>query len=147
MGRKPDKKKKRTSSHVQGSVTPKPDGEDQPGLKDVIQEMMLNRPGVIGFFLSLLQLFGHTCWILLVWYLSVSGKATELTDDSWLSWLIVGILGISLVLTFVSLFVCLFYGLRKSPRVLAAVGFFLSFFVGVLASAIVFMQGLRAIGS
>jgi hypothetical protein len=81
---------------------------------------------------------------MLVWYLSAAGKVARLDSDSPMSWLIVGLLGISLTLTFVSLFVCLFFGLRRSPRVLAVAGFVLSFFVGVLASAVVFMQGLRA---
>ncbi len=94
--------------------------------------------------LSLLQLLGHCSWILMTWYLQATGKATNLTQDSWLSWIITGILGFSLLLTAVSLFVCLFYGLRRSPRALAVIGFCLSFFVGAMASAIVFMQTIRS---
>ena len=105
---------------------------------------MANKPGAVGFLLSLLQLAGHAIWISLVWYLSVTGKAEKLDSSSLLSWLVVGILGLSLLLTAVSLFVCLYYGLRRTPRLLAIIGFCLSFFVGVMASAVVFMQGLRA---
>lgn len=105
---------------------------------------MQNRPGLAGFLLSILQLFGHCSWILLTWYLQTTGQAKHLTSDSWQSWMIVIILGVSLLLTAVSLFVCLFYGLRRSPRTLAVVGFGLSFFVGVLATAFVFMQAIRS---
>lgn len=117
---------------------------DPPSRQEVVKELLANRPALVGFLLSVLQLLGHMTWILLVWYLSVMGKATKLNSDSLLSWVIVGILGISLILTFVSLFICLFYGLRREPRVLAVAGFALSFFVGILASAVVFMTGLRA---
>jgi hypothetical protein len=119
---------------------------ESPSAKEVIQDLLSNRPGFVGFLLSVLQLLGHTAWVLLVWYLSATGQAARLDSDSPLSWVIVGLLGVSLTLTFVSLFVCLFYGLRRAPRVLAVVGFVLSFFVGMLASAVVFMQGLRAMG-
>ncbi len=117
---------------------------DTPSPQEVIRELMTNKPGAFGFLLSLLQLAGHATWIALVWYLSVTGKAEKLDSSSPLSWLVVGILGLSLLLTAVSLFVCLYYGLRRTPRLLAIIGFGLSFFVGVMASAVVFMQGLRA---
>lgn len=106
-----------------------------------------NRPGVIGFALSIAQLFGHGLWIAIIWYLSSTGKAATLTSDSLLSWVIVGILGVSLLLTFAAMFVCLYYGLRRSPRVLPVIGFALSFFVGVLASSLVFMQAMRSMSS
>ena len=105
---------------------------------------MSNRPGFIGFALSLLQLLGHATWIMLIWYFSSTGQAKNLTSESFESWLIVGILGFSLLLTAVALFICLFYGLRREPRSLAVIGFFLSFFVGVLATACVFMQAIRS---
>ena len=117
---------------------------DTPSPQEVFRELMTNKPGAFGFLLSLLQLVGHATWIALVWYLSVTGKAEKLDSSSPLSWIVVGILGLSLLLTAVSLFVCLYYGLRRTPRLLAIIGFGLSFFVGVMASAVVFMQGLRA---
>ena len=80
---------------------------------------------------------------MLIWYFASTGKAKTLTSDSFESWLIVGILGVSLLMTALALFVCLFYGLRREPRSLAVIGFFLSFFVGVLATACVFMQAIR----
>lgn len=120
-----------------------PSSENVP-LRETVQLLMSNRPGFVGFVLSLLQLLGHTTWIMLIWYLASTGRAKTLTSDSFESWLIVGILGISLLLTAVALFICLFYGLRREPRSLAVIGFFLSFFVGVLATACVFMQAIRA---
>jgi hypothetical protein len=105
---------------------------------------MSNRPGAIGFLMSILQLLGHTSWIAWVWYLSATGKATTLDADSWTSWGIVGLLAVSLILTFMSLFVCLVFGLRRTPRMLPLIGFCLSFFVGSLASGLVFLQGIRS---
>jgi hypothetical protein len=119
------------------------DRENVP-MRETLQLLMSNRPGFFGFLLSLLQLIGHAAWIMLIWYFGTTGKAKSLTSDSFESWLIVGILGVSLLLTAVALFVCLFYGLRREPRSLAVIGFFLSFFVGVLATACVFMQAVRA---
>ena len=137
-------RKKKPSHQPSRYVAPavKSDG-DTPSPQEVIRELMTNKPGAVGFLLSLLQLAGHTTWIALVWYLSVTGKAEKLDSSSPLSWLVVGILGLSLLLTAVALFVCLYYGLRRTPRLLAIIGFCLSFFVGVMASAVVFMQGLR----
>ena len=137
--------KKKSSQKPSRSVAPvaKHDS-DTPSPQEVIRELMTNKPGAFGFLLSLLQLTGHATWIALVWYLSVTGKAEKLDSSSPLSWLVVGILGLSLLLTAVALFVCLYYGLRRTPRLLAIIGFCLSFFVGVMASAVVFMQGLRA---
>ncbi len=142
MARKKEKKRSPGKPHrpVHKPITP----GDQPSPQEVLKELLANRPALVGFLLSVLQLLGHITWIVLVWYLSVTGKATQLNSDSLLSWMIVGILGISLILTFVSLFICLFYGLRRTPRVLAVAGFAMSFFVGILASAVVFMTGLRA---
>ena len=105
---------------------------------------MSNRPGFVGFVLSVLQLLGHASWILLIWYLATTGQAKTLTADSFQSWLIVSILGISLLLTAAALFTCLYYGLRQQPRSLAVIGFFLSFFAGVFATAFVFLTAIRA---
>lgn len=144
MPRRSGKKKPHHKPSRYVAPAEKQDSET-PTPREVIRELMANKPGLFGFLLSLLQLAGHTTWIALAWYLSVTGKAEKLDSSSFLSWLVVGILGLSLLLTAVSLFVCLYYGLRRSPRLLAIIGFCLSFFVGVLASAVVFMQGVRAI--
>lgn len=113
----------------------------------MIRLLMSNRPGAIGFILSLLQLAGHATWILLIWNLQATGRAKSLTTDSPESWVVVSILGGSLLLTAAALFTCLFYGLRRQPRSLAVIGFFLAFFVGVLATALVFMTAIRAMSS
>lgn len=118
--------------------------DDIVPMRETIRLLMSNRPGFVGFILSLLQLAGHTTWILLIWYLQTTGRAKSLTTDSMESWVVVGILGISLLLTVAALLTCLFYGLRQRPRSLAVIGFFLSFFVGVLATALVFMTAIRA---
>lgn len=124
-----------------------PDSDDVVPLRETLRLLMSNRPGFVGFILSLLQLLGHATWILLIWYLQSTGQAKSLTTDSFQSWLIVGMLGVSLLLTAAALFTCLFYGLRQQPRSLAVIGFFLSFFVGVLATALVFMTAIRAMNS
>lgn len=121
-----------------------PNSDDTVPLRETILLLMSNRPGFVGFVLSVLQLIGHASWILLIWYLQTTGQAKSLTSDSFQSWLIVSILGVSLVLTAAALFTCLYYGLRRQPRSLAVIGFFLSFFVGVLATALVFMTAIRA---
>ena len=93
-----------------------------------------NRPGLIGFLLSLLQLCGHVGWIAMIRSLSASGEAAKLTESDWRAWLIIGLLGCSMLLTLVSMFVCLYYGLRRAPRVLPLCGLCLSFFTGVFAT-------------
>ena len=118
--------------------------DDSVPVRETIRLLMSNRPGFVGFVLSVLQLLGHASWILLIWYLQTTGQAESLKSDSIQSWLIVGILGVSLLLTAAALFTCLYYGLRQQPRSLAVIGFFLSFFVGVLATALVFMTAIRA---
>ena len=142
--RRSGKKKPHSKPSRYVAVAEKRDS-DTPTPQEVVRDLMANKPGAVGFLLSLLQLAGHAIWISLVWYLSATGKAEKLDSSSFLSWLVVGILGLSLLLTAVSLFVCLYFGLRRSPRLLAMIGFCLSFFVGVMASAVVFMQGLRAL--
>ncbi len=152
MSRKSGKKNK--SPHRPRFVPPsstdstggQPAGENVQ-MRETLQLLMSNRPGFVGFLLSLMQFVGHATWILLIWYFASTGKAKSLTSDSFESWLIVGILGVSLLLTAVALFVCLYHGLRREPRSLAVIGFFLSFFVGVLATACVFMQAIRAMSS
>ena len=121
-----------------------PDSDAVVPLRETIRLLMSNRPGFVGFVLSVLQLLGHATWILLMWYLATTGQAKTLTADSFQSWLVVSILGISLLLTAAALFTCLYYGLRQRPRSLAVIGFFLSFFAGVFATAFVFLTAIRA---
>lgn len=150
MARKSGKKKK--VEHRPRYVAPaknssEPDLEEDVPLRETIRLLMSNRPGFVGFLLSILQLLGHATWIALIWYLQSTGQAKTLTKDSFQAWLIVSILGVSLILTAAALLTCLFYGLRQAPRSLAVIGFFLSFFVGVLATALVFMQAIRAMSA
>jgi hypothetical protein len=108
------------------------------------RDLLKNQPALIGFLLSMLQVVVHATWIGLIWYLTQSGQAAVLNDHSWQSWLMVGLLGLGLILTGASMFVCLYFGLRRSPRTLAVIGFFVSFFFGTLATALVFMTAIRA---
>lgn len=106
-----------------------------------------NRAGFVGFLMSLGQLLLHAAWLGLTVWLQNSGRAATLTADSPLAWLVVVLLGAALLLTVASLFVCLVYGLRRTPRVLAITGLALSFLCGTLATAVVFMSALRAMSS
>ncbi|MFM7924637.1 MAG: hypothetical protein ACKPJJ_30815 [Planctomycetaceae bacterium] len=110
----------------------------------LLVQLRRNRPALVGFVLSVVQLCGHVAWLALVWWLESTGRAKSLDGGSLLAWVIALLLCGSLLLTGVSLFVNLFYGLRREPRVLALLGLAISFFVGVLATAVVFLQGLRA---
>jgi hypothetical protein len=112
--------------------------------ESLLQQLRRNPAGLVGLFLSLLQLAGHAAWLTLVVHLAGTGEAESLDSSSPLAWLIVGLLGLSLLLTAAALFVCLFFGLRRPPRAPALAGAALAFFVGVLVSAAVFLQGLRA---
>jgi len=121
--------------------------ETDGGLAALIGQLRQNPAGLWGLGLSLLQLLGHASWLSLVVGISGTSAAEKLNSSSPLAWLIVGVLGASLLLTGVALFVCLFYGLRKSPRAPALVGAAMAFFVGVLVSAAVFLQGLRSMSA
>lgn len=113
----------------------------------LLGQLRQNPAGLWGLGLSVLQLAGHATWLTLVVQLAGTEAAERLNADSPLAWLIVGLLGISLALTGVALFVCLFFGLRKAPRAPAVAGAALAFFVGVLVSAAVFLQGLRSLSA
>ncbi|MFO0977702.1 MAG: hypothetical protein U0996_14970 [Planctomycetaceae bacterium] len=118
------------------------DSDETP---DFRQLALQNKAGVVGLGLSLLQLIGHGVWITTVVILSQSPDAArQLDSSSPMAWFIVLDLAGSLILTGIALFVCLFYGLRKSPKLPAVIGFLLSFFTGVLATSMVFMQAIRA---
>lgn len=153
VSRKKDKKKivRRKSPNGSSESSPPRVGTDDASLlvqgRQVFREAWQNRPGVIGFWLSMAQLAGHTLWILIIWYLAATDRAKSLNSESPLSWVIVGLLGVSLLLTVISMFVCLFHGLRRAPRLLPLIGFAISFFVGVLASSLVFMQAIRSMSA
>lgn len=113
----------------------------------LLGQLRQNPAGLWGLGLSVLQLAGHATWLTLVVRLAGSEAAERLDSSSPLAWLIVGLLGLSLLLTGAALFVCLFFGLRKTPRAPAIVGAAMAFFVGVLVSAAVFLQGLRSLSA
>lgn len=102
-----------------------------------------NRAALAGFGLSLLQLAVHLTWMALIGWLSGTGQAAALSSDSPASWAVVVLLGVGFVITIAALFVCLVYGLRRPPRTLAVVGIILSFFAGVLVTAVVLLSLLR----
>jgi len=106
-----------------------------------------NRPAVLGLVLSVIQLLMHTTWLGLITWLSASGRAEQLDASSFLAWLVVVLMGLSTVMTFAAIYVCLFHGLRHPPRTLALVGLALSFFFGVFAFAVVILSFLRFAGA
>ena len=110
----------------------------------ITRQLLQNKPGLLGFGLSLLQLLGHGSWVGLTSWLQSTGQAATLTAKSPMSWLVVGLLGASMALTLIAILVCLFIGFRKSPRTLAVIGFCISFFTGVLATTVVFMSAIRS---
>lgn len=110
----------------------------------LLQQLRQNLPGLVGLGLGLLQLVGHAAWVGVILFLDATGRTTSLDASSPWAWLVVILLGGSLLLTFLALFICLFYGLQRPPRSPAILGFFLSFFIGILATATVFLQGIRA---
>ncbi len=134
-------------SLLTGASADSRDNEPDAGTVAFLVQLRQNPAGLWGLGLSLLQLLGHAGWLSLVVGLSGTAAAERLDASSPLAWLIVGVLGVSLLLTGVALFVCLFYGLRKSPRAPALVGAAMAFFVGVLVSAAVFLQGLRSMSA
>ncbi|MGV2342051.1 MAG UNVERIFIED_CONTAM: hypothetical protein LVR18_51505 [Planctomycetaceae bacterium] len=92
------------------------EAETGTGPAALFGQLRQNPAGLWGLGLSLLQLLGHASWLSLVVGLSGTADAEKLNTTSLLAWLIVGVLGASLLLTAAALFVCLFYGLRRSPR-------------------------------
>lgn len=147
MARKTSKSRKHPG---QSKRTPAPQHSSESLSSDVqafLRTILSNRSALVGFGLSLCQIPIHLSWILLISYLTQTGQAKTLSVDSFMSWLIVSLLGTGLIFTVVSLFVCLVYGLRQPPRVLAVVGLMISFFVGSLATALVFMSAIRNMSS
>jgi len=119
--------------------------EENVDVAALLGQLRQNPAGLWGLGLSVLQLAGHATWLTLVVQLSGTEAAERLDSGSPLAWLIVSLLGVSLLLTGAALFVCLFFGLRKTPRAPAIVGAAMAVFVGVLVSAAVFLQGLRSL--
>lgn len=98
-----------------------------------------NRSGLTGFVLSVIQLVGHISWIILVQSLVASGSARNLSSDDVMAWVIVSLLTVSTVLTMISMFVCLFFGLRRSPRLLPLLGLGVSFFTGSFVTFLILL--------
>ncbi|MBL8814644.1 MAG: hypothetical protein JNL58_01345 [Planctomyces sp.] len=98
-----------------------------------------NRPGRIGFSLSVLQLLGHIAWFVMVQSLVNSGEAKQLTSEDSRAWVIIGLLGGSTFLTITSMFICLYFGLRRSPRLLPLMGLGLSFFTGSFVTFLILL--------
>ena len=108
--------------------------EDPANIRELLQKLQKeNRPGLVGFVLSLLQLAGHGVWIALVQFTVKTGRAETISSSDPLAWAIVVAMGLSTALTLIALFVCLFYGLRREPRVLPLLGLALAFFTGAFA--------------
>lgn len=116
--------------HTHGDLTPAEYG------RMLLRE---NRPGRIGFTMSIVQLFGHIGWFVMVQSLVSTGEARQLTSEDIRSWLIIGLLGGSTFLTITSMFVCLYFGLRRPPRLLPLLGLGLSFFTGSFVTFLILL--------
>ncbi|MCA9064532.1 MAG: hypothetical protein KDA96_15785 [Planctomycetaceae bacterium] len=106
--------------------------------------MKRNRPALLGFGLSVLQLFLHSVMLGLTSWLAETGRAETLDRNSFWSWTVVGLLIAGCAATISALVVCLFWGLRKPPRVLALFGLAISFFSGTTIVVLVIMMALRS---
>ena len=120
---------------ARSSSKPATGASSQPApenLRELWQYFGLNRPGLIGFGLSLLQLLIHGLWLGFAAWLASTGKAEELAQNSWQMWAISLLLILGTIITAVSLFLCLYGTLHGKPKLLAGIGLCLSFFVGAV---------------
>lgn len=106
-----------------------------------------NRPAIWGFVLSLIQLVLHSLTLGLVAWLAESGRAETLDRDSAWSWVVVILLLLAMTTTLAAMFVCLFMGLRRRPRVLALFGLAITFFSGTTITVMVIMMALRSMAA
>ncbi|MEZ6126508.1 MAG: hypothetical protein R3C49_25580 [Planctomycetaceae bacterium] len=116
--------------------------EPAPSVSDegFLRQVSRNRIGLIGFGLSLLQLVFHGAWLTFAAWLSAQGVAQTLPAGAWQLWTISLLMLTGGVLTMVSLFLCLVGSLHGHPRILAALGLCLSFFVGILTTFVLLMK-------
>ncbi len=128
----PSKKSKKAAK---AKVAPRPASQPSPeNLRELWQYFGENRPGLIGFGLSLLQFLFHASWLGFVAWLTSTGRAEQLAADSWQMWVIALLIVAGTATTAVALFLCLYGTLRGSPRLLAGIGLCLSFFVGAVTT-------------
>jgi len=107
-----------------------------------LEQVRQNRPGFVGFGLSLLQLVVHGCWIGFASWLSRTDQAQQLDSGSWQLWVITVLILLGGVLTMVSLFLCLYGAIRGNPKALAIVGLCVSFFVGTFTTFALLMNAM-----
>lgn len=106
------------------------------------EQVSRNRPGLIGFALSMLQLLVHAGWMLLASWLSATNQAQQLDSGSWQLWVLSVLILLGGALTMVSLFLCLYGAISGSPKALAIVGLCVSFFVGTFTTFALLMNAL-----
>lgn len=123
---------------------PKPSAGPSVRTEDdsLFDQLTANRFGYRGFQLSLAQLVVHGIWIAFVSWLTASGQAAGLEADSWQLWLVTLLILAGASLTMISLFVCLRGILAGPPRVLALLGFSLSFFLGAFTTFALLLNAL-----
>ena len=110
-------------------------GFDADDLRRLLRRALSeNRPARVGLILSGVQFAAHCSWIAMTQYAVSTGAAKRLSSSDPLAWAIVISMGLSMLLTLMALFVCMFFGLRREPRVFAVMGIFLSFFTGAFAT-------------
>lgn len=104
------------------------------GIREVIAQLKSNRPGYVGFLLSMLQLLIHGSWIAYITWLSNTGIAKTLPPGAWQFWVITVAVLLGAALTMISLFLCLYGALHGRPKTLAIIGFGVSFFIGAFTT-------------
>ena len=115
--------------------------EPKGSLRDLWNVLAANRPGFIGFWLSMLQLVSHGCWI----WLASNGPVGKDGKPEWESWRTTTVEALVItgaVLTAVSLALCMYGAIHRRPKVLALIGLAVSFFVGVLTAFILVLSSL-----
>jgi len=134
------KSKSRVKSKSKRSppVTPS-NAPDSPGFYEQVSR---NRPGLVGFGLSMLQLVVHASWMLFATWLTGTDQAQQLDSGSWQLWVLSILILLGGALTMVSLFLCLYGTIKGTPKALAIVGLCVSFFVGTFTTFALLMNVL-----
>jgi len=99
-----------------------------------LQQVRQNRPGWIGFLLSMLQLLVHGSWITMNALLAAGANGQPVEPATWQMWLFTILIIAGAALTMVSLFLCLYGAIHGKPKSLALVGLAVSFFIGMFTT-------------
>ncbi len=110
----------------------------------IVTQWRLNPVGFAGLVMSIVQLLMHGLCIGLTETLAARGNVTTLTDVSWQSWFIVGLLLLSGVLTMFAILLSLRGSIHGQPKTPAIIGLTLSFFTGTLVTFVLLLTALAS---